>query len=732
MSYRSGSLWRRANLASLVVLGTAMELAPHTWHVKTHVYAANLALADAVNDGKVTIPPFGDFALGPDLVEALRRHPDDYRSGVVGPDVFPDIYVGQSFAHADHWCDDNTSIADHWLRHVFDAVRRSKLGGVGLDEVRPRGGSSLGDLDLRRLAFVYGFLTHGAQDMFGHTFINHYVGAKWGSLFPLNAESLKVDAKHVALEAYVAKHMPKFDAANDSTIDVDDRFQAEHLIKPAYIKDHVDAIHYQRFLGMYGWLGTSIDEAFERMKRDTSDYNCYLVYPKDCFWLNYMIGWRLDIDRGLRHLVDANHELGESILAGHVNQGIDALMEWKSIWVPKMFGLHAVGELAAQMEALGDWWHDVNPLQPLDSIISQRIWEEVDKALARNLGPDYQYFKLITSSPAYAVDGLFPAESLARAKADMHMDVSSPDSTVRWLEFEALYNTVMASKLVLLDATGLNELARRAGMPALYPPTLNTNIMLGVMRSMDGDHQWDSVTATGVSYGLPYRRPAAPRPPKNVPGNVAAGRDVVARNPLMREPECRGTRPHPEAVDTATGFAFWQAPGAKEQIFQRIFKGWGGPGPGPAPAGMPGVPTIITVATLNRSAQLALDIDTLRRDAQLLQKRVTAATKLGAAQLSRFPQGPRKLRFNWGRVCCGPAVLQLRSALAEVESKVRGGERRARFRGLPVTPRLNAMHARLAVIDASAERVLAAPDQATARRAADDVVAGVDALARMR
>src|SRR5438105_4999806 len=135
---------------------------------------------------------------------------------------------------------------------------------------------------------------------------------------------------------------------------------------------------------------------------------------------------------------------------------------------------------------------------------------------------------------------------------------------------------------------------------------------------------------------------------------------------------------------------------------------------------------------LRRSAQLALDIDTLRRDAQLLQKRVTAATKLGAAQLSRFPQGPRKLRFNWGRVCCGPAVLQLRSALAEVESKVRGGERRARFRGLPVTPRLNAMHARLAVIDASAERVLAAPDQATARRAADDVVAGVDALARMR
>src|SRR5207248_1661084 len=163
---------------------------------------------------------------------------------------------------------------------------------------RQRGG--LDDLGLRRLAFAYGFLTHGAQDMFGHTFINHYVGAKWGSLYPLNTESLRVDAKHVALEAYVAKHMPRFSAANDSTIGVDDRFQAERLINPAYIRDHVDAIHYQRFLGMYGWLSTSIDQTFERMGRDTSDNNCYFGYPKDCFWLNYMIGWRLDIDRGLR------------------------------------------------------------------------------------------------------------------------------------------------------------------------------------------------------------------------------------------------------------------------------------------------------------------------------------------------------------------------------------------------------------------------------------------------
>src|SRR5207237_6665190 len=104
--------------------------------------------------------------------------------------------------------------------------------------------------------------------------------------------------------------------------------------------------------------------------------------------------------------------------------------------------------------------------------------------------------------------------------------------------------------------------------------------------------------------------------------------------------------------------------------------------------------------------------------------------RLGAAQLARFPQGPR-IRFAWGRVCCGPAVQQLQSALAEIETMVRGGERQARFRGVGAEPRLNAVHTRVVGIDASAERLLTAPDQATARRAADDVVASVEALARM-
>jgi len=124
--------WQPAALESFAALSP-------TWNVKTHVFAANIVLADVQADGKVTIPPFGEFTVNQELVQALRRHADDYRSGVVGPDVFPDIYVGQSYAHVDHWCDPDHWIADGWMRQAFDAARSS---------------TDPEDLRLRRLAFA--------------------------------------------------------------------------------------------------------------------------------------------------------------------------------------------------------------------------------------------------------------------------------------------------------------------------------------------------------------------------------------------------------------------------------------------------------------------------------------------------------------------------------------------------------------------------------------------------
>ncbi|MDQ6887267.1 MAG: zinc dependent phospholipase C family protein [Gemmatimonadota bacterium] len=702
---------RTSDAAAQRAVDPGRAAAERFWHVKTHVFAANVALADAIDNGKVTIPPFGEFTVNAELVQALKQHPSDYRSGVVGPDVFPDIYVGQSFAHVDHWKDGNHWIADHWLRQVFGAARAS---------------TDPEDLRQRRLAFGYGWLTHAAQDMFGHTFINHYVGAKWASSFA--TESLKVDAMHVTLEAYVAKHTP----STDSTIDVDDRFQAEHLIKPRAIKDHVQAPHYQRFLAMHGWLGTSIDQTFQRLGGDTSWTNCYLSSTEkfwDCENLFFMIGWRKDIDRGLRHLVDANHTLGESILAGRVDRGIGALMDWKSEWVPKMFGLHLVGEFDKEMSDFMDWWKKHNPLAPLDSVVNKAILDEVQSFVQHNLGPEYEYFKLIIS-PANDVRFLFPAESLAKIRADMHLR-AGPDSLLDWREFEALYNTIIASKLVLLDGDQLNELARRAGMPGpLYAPGPESNVMLGVPRSLDGDHQWDSASAPGLpAYGLPFRRPAASKP-----GAVAGPGSIARLDPLLgrRGAVDYSTTP-PERADTATGFAFFQAPGAKEKIFQRIFKGWGGPGPGPSLILDPAVTAVSLVARKPSLSELATDIDSIRIAATALEQRLRSFEQLRSTQVALLLRQSGNTRYSWGRACCGAIIHQLRSSLGELESDLGNAERQLRARSDPrAATVLEQMGKDAAAIDVAAESLLTATEQIAAQRASAQIATGIAALARAR
>jgi hypothetical protein len=72
------------------------------WKPNTDILAANLALKDLLAHGKVTFPPFGDVPVNPEALRPLCAFSAQYRAGVIGPDVFPDIYVGQSSAHRDH------------------------------------------------------------------------------------------------------------------------------------------------------------------------------------------------------------------------------------------------------------------------------------------------------------------------------------------------------------------------------------------------------------------------------------------------------------------------------------------------------------------------------------------------------------------------------------------------------------------------------------------------------
>jgi hypothetical protein len=163
------------------------------WKPYTHVFTGDSAWDDAVDDGRVTIEGRG-YALPPRLVQALAQKRAWYNAGVVGPDGFPDLVMGQSVIHPE-----NTG---QWLNHVLDSAWAAQ------------GSSAYSDGEqLEILAFAYGFLTHAAGDMWSHTIVNNFSMG----VFPGPSEILSEPAKaaialrHIIVEGYIGDATPGYD-----------------------------------------------------------------------------------------------------------------------------------------------------------------------------------------------------------------------------------------------------------------------------------------------------------------------------------------------------------------------------------------------------------------------------------------------------------------------------------------------------------------------------------------
>lgn len=194
------------------------------WKPITHVYLANQALKDAVNDGKVTIYAvdyarnrvqgdmgtsrnlriIGTYDVDPDILRALRAYPEKFWAGCLGPDAYPDIATGQTVIHPPSYNgpDGNADGPDGgtgaWIRHLWECAH---LYGGNRDA---------------NLAFTLGFMAHGAGDVFAHTFINHYTGG----IFNLDPPQTDNAVRHIVLEGYILERTPSFIA--DSVAIADD------------------------------------------------------------------------------------------------------------------------------------------------------------------------------------------------------------------------------------------------------------------------------------------------------------------------------------------------------------------------------------------------------------------------------------------------------------------------------------------------------------------------------
>jgi hypothetical protein len=198
--------------AGLLTLTAPSEVL--AWKPYTHNITANEALADAVDDGLVTING-RQYALRPEVVAALRAWPQFYNAGVIGPDGFPDLTYGQAIIHPGSTAHgvpapgpaEEAALTGAWLRHLHERAWAAQSDPRYTVAQRAQ-----------ILAFTYGFLTHAAGDMWGHTLINDFADGVFPAIreIPTDIHKGENALRHLIAEGYVGDATPGFDGFQDS------------------------------------------------------------------------------------------------------------------------------------------------------------------------------------------------------------------------------------------------------------------------------------------------------------------------------------------------------------------------------------------------------------------------------------------------------------------------------------------------------------------------------------
>jgi hypothetical protein len=474
---------RAATGALLIAAGALLPGAAQAWKPTTHVELAEIALQDALDDGRVTlmrVDPrtgaiagvLGEFAVAPNILAALRAAPDRYRAGVLGPDAYPDILTGQQIIHPAVARDESGAISgsDAWLTHLWDR----SYGADASPEVR---------------AFVSGFLTHAAGDAFAHTYVNHFSGGA----FTLDPRQNAI--RHVVLEGYLDKRAPEAPRNLAVSIRGVDGFIHDEMIaaRPGTALE-------QRLLLVDEAAGRlSVPATFFRLR---NRLQAEVDAGQDSLPTRlYKRAWIEDIDRGLRAWPAVSAAVSDKLLYGGEGADVEGATEilsdyardhlWSMAGAPDwaVSVAYAPSEIAravlpqALIDALGALLQ-----KPLDAMIEAATGLTPDEWRDYILRPD-RYFDAVMNDASVQPNG--HAVSLAdfnRRELGLS-DPSYTDPSQRWTVdgFAPAFNTVQLTKLSFLDAQGLAAVERALGVPASGH---GGNGMLGWLGSLDDSSQW--------------------------------------------------------------------------------------------------------------------------------------------------------------------------------------------------------------------------------------------------
>ena len=480
------ALRRSRKISISIALGLSILLGNSgigfAWKPAMHVYLAERALEDALDDGKVTIERLdpatgkivgviGEYAVDAAVLDALKKNPDQYRAGVLGPDAYPDILTGQQVIHPPT----NPDGSNRWLEYLW-------ANSDGSPAIK---------------AFVVGYLTHAAGDMYGHTFINNFTGGAFTFKPPENAK------KHILLESYVGKRVPDptFSASIAGVEDliyqkmVDAR-PGTYLDKELLIKDGVgtDA----SIPRVYSTLRAELEADVVKLTADAKkckpwDLKCSAIFLKA--EAKYKKAWIKDIDVGLKAWVTTSDLAAKALFFNpekktDVDKAQAIFDDYVNRHLISMSGPpDEVGDLRRLSGKLSDVIAKAIPDELVEPIrkFKQNLYDVVIK---RATGMTSEELKRYSTEPETYFDTEMtsgPGQLITRTRFDAEMIFIKPGAkTIDYHNVGAAYNTAVMSKLLLLSKVSVNKLMADLGSTErLEKP----DIMLGFLKTLDGDNQ---------------------------------------------------------------------------------------------------------------------------------------------------------------------------------------------------------------------------------------------------
>jgi len=511
----------------ILVLVSLTVTPVYAWKVKTHVYSANLILEDAT-DGFVEIKPYGEFAIIPEYAEILKQYPEYYRAGALGPDLMPDILIGQTIFHPGNTFSTSGDMINtfwHLANELPDYVPSEQQqlisnyisSTVQIDVIPPEDENDPANDYLKMnnkkqaKAFMLGFMSHAAGDYFGHSYINKWAGGSWPDLTNgISTNDKNIIQRHSAIESYIDTQIPTmYKTKQYNTIKSPQRFLFDTMLVDGELNMDNIALD-SRMAEFFGdpecipphlEIFFSIREACKNRIETINNNRNGNAWDMFIWGISlqsaqkaYCEAWIEDIDRGLGAWVDANEKAAQTMVidGNGMEQYKDELKKWYDAHLMSMLGYPDVAiSVKNGLGSVSDFIMEIVP-DSVEQEYKTVKQDAINYAIKKSFGIDLEEWMTLLNPPTSAIQtgGLFKEDAFDTINNDMGNFNTCTNTDNQ--EFVPFKNTLTLMKLILIGEPGIEELRRVSGSDGLltFPPYKNT--MTYFIRDMDYGYDWEN------------------------------------------------------------------------------------------------------------------------------------------------------------------------------------------------------------------------------------------------